>query len=514
QLLPPILARQCAHSDREVLRRGRAIRLEERLSLPSGSVVHYETSKTPIRDPRGRTIGLLGISRDVTADRRVAEALKDSEAKYRLLVESSLAGIYIATADGIFRFANKMMGKISGWPVKKLIGRNLFEFIHSEDRKWAERVFSNRIRGRPGPEQYRIRALHRDGSIRWLEIRAARIAYQGRPAVLGNFIDITDHVRAEAGLKESEERMRSLFVAAPFALFLETLTGSIVDCNQAAVDLLGYSREELLRMSARDLVPKKVADRFPDLITRELTTGGFFVEGENIAKNGRIIPVEASSRMIEIGGKKFIIVAIADITERKQAQAALAGERDRAQTYLDVAGVILIALNHRGEVVMINKKGCEVLGWKEKEIVGRNWFQSFLPPSARAETAAVFQKIVSESLPPAEYHQNPVRTKAGEERLIAWHNTCLRDEGGKISGVLSSGEDVTDREQAETRLRDTSKLEAVGTMSLGLAHEFNNILMGISGYAQLALVAPADRERVEQALETILRQTRRGKVLI
>jgi PAS domain S-box-containing protein len=554
-------------------------------------------------------------------------------------VESSLAGICIISLDGTLCFCNRMIGELVGWPSKKLLGKKVFAFAHPADRAGAAGYLSRRVRGRPATEQYRVRALHRDGSVRWLEIRSSRILYQGRPAIQGTVIDISDRVRAEDGLRESRERFRRLFDCAPFALFLETITGSIVDCNQAAVDLLGYSRAELLSMSARDLVPKKLADRFPALISRELAAGGFFTEGENIAKDGRVIPVEVSARMIEIEGKKFIIVAVADISPRVRDQAALAAERDRAQTYLDVAGVILVALNERGEVTLINRKGCAVLGRKENEIVGRNWIRAFIPAACRRATEETFHRIMAGNLAPSENYHNPVRTRSGAERMIFWHNTYLRDETGKITGTLSSGEDVTEQFQAEqelkeseasyrttlqairdplhvvdrnlavilanpalvewnrvlglptavtgkslvkvypflsaairreyrsvfqtgrpllteektrvgereyvtetskipifeknevarvitilrdmtehkqteARLRDTSKLEAVGTMALGLAHEFNNLLMGISGYAQIAQAAPDDRERIARALEIILRQAQRGKVLI
>jgi len=99
--------------------------------------------------------------------------------------------------------------------------------------------------------------------------------------------------------------------------------------------------------------------------------------------------------------------------------------------------------------VPINKKGCEVLGCKEEEIIGKNWFDSFIPASIREEMRRIFAQIISEEVIPHAYVENPVLTKEGKERLIAWHNTLIRDERGNVVASLSSGEDITEKRQIE-----------------------------------------------------------------
>lgn len=128
-------------------------------------------------------------------------------------------------------------------------------------------------------------------------------------------------------------------------------------------------------------------------------------------------------------------------------------ERSLAQQYLDIAGVILVALDEKGEVTLINQKGSEVLQLREEEIVGKSWFDYFLPKRIREDVKSVFFKIVSGELDPFEYYENPVITSSGEERTIAWHNSLLRNEAGEITGTLSSGEDITERVKAEKALR-------------------------------------------------------------
>ncbi len=124
-------------------------------------------------------------------------------------------------------------------------------------------------------------------------------------------------------------------------------------------------------------------------------------------------------------------------------------ERDRVQSYLDIAGVIFLVVGSDQKVILINRKGCEVLGYEEKEIIGKNWFDHFLPERIRGEVKGIFLKIIADGTGHFEYVENPVLTKGGEERIIAWHNTVLRDESGKIIGSLSSGEDITERKRVE-----------------------------------------------------------------
>jgi len=140
-----------------------------------------------------------------------------------------------------------------------------------------------------------------------------------------------------------------------------------------------------------------------------------------------------------------------------QAQKLLEEEKEKAQQYLDIAGVIFLAIDTDGIVTMVNRKACEVLGYDEHEIIGKNWFDNFLPEPHKSEVIPISQKLLSGELKSAEYFENPVLTKKGEERLIAWHNTYIKDRTGKIIGHLSSGEDITERKKAEIALRKSEE---------------------------------------------------------
>ncbi len=141
--------------------------------------------------------------------------------------------------------------------------------------------------------------------------------------------------------------------------------------------------------------------------------------------------------------------------QQVRAREAVRRERDRAQEYLDIVEVMLVALDEEGAITLLNRRGYEILGYEEGELAGKNWFDTCLPARLRNEVSSVFRNIMSGNMDEAvQYYENPVVTKSGAERIVAWHNALLRDEAGSIAGTLGSGLDITERVRAEEELRE------------------------------------------------------------
>ena len=143
-----------------------------------------------------------------------------------------------------------------------------------------------------------------------------------------------------------------------------------------------------------------------------------------------------------------------DVSERVNLLQELRRARDATERYLDVAQVMLLVLDPQGRIALINRKGCEILGYGHDELIGRDWFGTALPPALRGVARGVFDGIIAGEEAPLEYYENPVVTDAGEERMMAWHNTVVRDADGRLEALLSSGMDITERRRAEAAVRE------------------------------------------------------------
>ncbi|MCK4923990.1 MAG: response regulator, partial [Spirochaetes bacterium] len=197
----------------------------------------------------------------------------------------------------------------------------------------------------------------------------------------------------------------------------------------------------------------------------------------------------------------------------KKAEEAIQQEKDMAQRYLDIAGVMLVALETDGTVTLINKKGCQILGCEEEEIIGKNWFDNFIPKAMRREIQDVFDELMQGTSSVRQYNENPVLTKKGTERMVAWHNTLLTNDKGDIIGTLSSGEDITENRRLEEQLFQSQKMEAIGRLAGGIAHDFNNALTAIMGYSDIIAKDAEVKDKHRSYIDEIKKSAERAATL-
>jgi len=196
-------------------------------------------------------------------------------------------------------------------------------------------------------------------------------------------------------------------------------------------------------------------------------------------------------------------------------------ERKLARRYIDIVGVILLALDRAGNVSLMNQRGCELLGYSEEELLGHNWFEVFLPPqqvAAAKERYAIVLAGLDEAI---ECYESVIIRRDGEERTIAWRSRLVRNSAGESTGILCSGEDVTDvhaaeaeRARLELSFHQTHELRSLGTLAGGIAHDFNNILLSICGHAELLSQDLPEGTPAAQLLGEVTRAADRGRRLV
>ncbi len=286
----------------------------------------------------------------------------------------------------------------------------------------------------------------------------------------------------------TKEFLDNILASIDGGIFTIDKKGRITTFNRAAEEITGFKEEEVLNKDCCHILRSDLCEeKCPLKETSE--TGKHFFGYEIMITNkaGNKIPINITTSPLRNSNNEIIgaIENFRDLTKHKGLWGKLRLERNRAQQYLNIAGVIIVAINDKGLVTLINKKGCDVLGCQEEEIINKNWFDLCVPESVRKERKDTFRKVMAGEEEEVEDYENTILTKSGEERIIAWHNTTLTDEKGRIVGTLSSGEDITKRKLAEVELIRSEKLASLGQLAASVAHEVNNPLAGILVYLKL-----------------------------
>jgi PAS domain S-box-containing protein len=270
-------------------------------------------------------------------------------------------------------------------------------------------------------------------------------------------------------VQEQRERLAALVDASPdFIGYADPKTTQIKYINKGGRKMCGIGEnEDIGTLSLGDVHPAWMNQHLAEVVLPAAIRDGLWQgDGAFLHRDGREIPVSMAvlAHRGADGEVDFLYTVSRDITERKQAEHTLRGERDRAQRYLDTADVILLKLDLEGRIVLVNRYGCSLLGWTADELIGRDWIETCLPVRIREEFEGKRRQLLGGDLSIIE---NPVITKSGEERLVEWRNRLLRDDEGHVIGSFSSGTDITERHRAVDALRTAEErmrfaLEAAG----------------------------------------------------
>ncbi|MFC1967611.1 PAS domain S-box protein [Chloroflexota bacterium] len=423
------------------------------------NIIAYETKPLDLGS-------LLALTRQVAERKRMEAALIMSEARYRDIVENAATGVVITDLNGIIVYFNKALAHMVGYDGEEMLGRPFVSFIYPGDRRKIKSKFRRLTGNLAGRNELEFRAMHKDG--RFVYMRSSPTALKRNEEVTGFssiITDITQRQRAEYDLNKRIKEMSCLYavtnVAEKYDFPSDELFGEVVTLLPKGWQYPANACA-MIRIGGREFTTENWRETEWKL-SSDINLSGVGVGSVEI---GYLEEKPGADEGPFLKEERLLLNAVAErlevIAGRKRASEALQHERDTAQSYLDVAGVILVVLDADEKVRLVNKRGCEVLGYDDSEIVGRNWFDCFVPPDISGKIQEVYRKLIAGEVEPVEYYENAVMTASGEEKIIAWHNTVLRDEKGDITGALSSGEDVTERIAAEELLMTIARNSPIG----------------------------------------------------
>ncbi|MFP5408996.1 MAG: EAL domain-containing protein [Gammaproteobacteria bacterium] len=306
-----------------------------------------------------------------------------------------------------------------------------------------------------------------------------------------------------ADLQKEQRKLQATLDAIPDPVWLKDTEGVYQNSNPMFQRFFGAAdKTGIVGKTDYDLVEREVADFFREKDRKALAAGKPSSNEEwlTAADGTRRLFETIKTPMFDADGAPIGVLGIArDITARVQVQRALRESRERAQQYLNIAGVMLVALDTAGRVQLVNRRGCEMLGATAADIVGQDWIDHFLPERIRDTVRANLVQMMQGNIAPVEYMENPIVTRSGEERMVAWHNAVMRDDEGRITGVLASGEDITERKRAEAQLRLAAQVFEQSGEGILITDAQLNIIMvnqaftAITGYSEAEALGKTPR---------------------
>ncbi len=428
---------------RDAVERREPFTHEYRAVRTDGETVWVRNETEAVFGERGELVGYAGTVQDITERRQTEQALRESERSLRSTLDGLSDHISLLDEQGRILLVNKSWRRFAeenGLSAEAVSEGTNYLAVCDEavgDDAPQARAFAagiRRVLAGDAPSFVLEYPCHSPGEQRWFIGRVTPFPGDGPRRVVVAHENITERKRARRAVR-GLARFPS---ENPYPVMRIAQHGAVLFANTPAKALL----RERGSGTGRQVPPD-----WCDLVARVLANRR--TERTEVRYAGMTFALH----VVPVASLGYANVYGVDITERKQAEEELRAERDRARRYLDLAPVTFVALDAAGVVTLINPRGCEILGRPAPEVVGRNWFDEFVPARERDRVRAIFRDLMAGRIEPREHAENPIVNRDGEERLIAWHNTVLPDAEGRGTGVLSSGVDITERKQAEEALR-------------------------------------------------------------
>ena len=470
----------------ELTDRGRVAGAEMPWNRKDGSPITVMASACTVCDESGAVSHVEGIIHDITKQKEAEKALQKSEGWFRSLIELGVTVFAVLDAQGKVLYESPNLEQIYGWKPEELVGQSIFEHVHPDDVEYAIRNLGELV-AEPGlVKTVEVRYRHKNGSWRTLEVSGVNLLDD--PAVGGvvlSSFDVTERTRAEEALRNSEKQYRTLVETAQEGIGITDLHENIVFANQAFANLLGYTKEELLRLNLRELSDDAEFDRYTQETAKRQRGEASRYETKLYTKTGqpRWISLSAAPIHDERGNVTGTLGLLTDVTQHRQAADQLRQSEQRYRLIADNVADVICTVSFDRPVDPADLATGEHVAAAAEE-VHQHWRFDYISPSVERVFGYSLEEamqlspeellapdshaIVMETLADELARERSEPAQAFRERTLELQylhkdgSTCwcevvstfLRDDRGRPTGALSVLRDVTRRRETERAIRE------------------------------------------------------------
>ncbi|MBD3166190.1 PAS domain S-box protein, partial [bacterium] len=454
--------------------------MEFRLCMPDGSVRWFLDRQTVLRDEHGQPEYILCSIRDITEQKDLEEELRHKAELYRVMLEDLGEGVVIADENNRFIFANDTAYRLFDLTPEELIGRTPFELLPPDE---VDQVRAQNLLGRKGIRStYDISIERKNGEKRTILVtNSPRVNEKGEYiGVIGVLRDITELKHTQDHLAKSEANLRAITAAMPDLPFLLDEDGRYLEIHSARHELMYDSPAAMQSKRLSEVLPADVAEAALQVVRKTIATGeSQELQYElDVPAGHRVFEGRTSLVQLPSEEKARVVFVARDITGQREIHRALEQSEKEKSAILQSISEMMHLLDEDLTIVWTNTSALSKLGLREADVVGKRCHEVWHGSDHPCDNCPVVRTFQTGK----EYTYEQVTP---DDSIWEIRSFPVLDENGQVSRVVELGEEITDKKKTERAMLDATRLEATATLAGGLAHDINNLMVGVLGNAQL-----------------------------